>query len=191
MFVITATNNGPNTATGVVVSDILQSGYNYVASTITTGTYNPSLGTWVIGALNSGASAVLTATVTVVTMGNYVNTAIIYGNEIDPYMANNNSSVETFPTDFFIPEGFSPNGDGINDVFFIRGIDNYTNNVFTVFNRWGDKVFAATNYQNTWDGKTSMGVRVGGDELPVGTYFYTLDLGDGSKIFKGTIYLNK
>jgi gliding motility-associated-like protein/uncharacterized repeat protein (TIGR01451 family) len=191
VFVVTATNNGPNTATGVTVTDILQNGYNYVASTITTGTYNPSTGTWVIGTLNSGASAVLTVTVTVVTMGNYVNTAIIYGNEVDPNMVNNNSSVETFPSDFFIPEGFSPNGDGINDVFFIRGIDNYPNNVFTVFNRWGDKIFTASPYQNNWDGKTTMGVRVGGDELPVGTYFYTLDLGDGSKVFKGTIYLNK
>jgi len=191
VFVITANNSGPNVATGVTVIDILQSGYTYVASTVTTGTYNLSTGTWVIGTLTSGSSAVLTVTVTVVTMGNYVNTAIIYGNEVDPNMANNNSSVEAFPSDFFIPEGFSPNGDGINDVFFIRGIDNYPNNVFTVFNRWGDKVYAANSYQNTWDGKTTMGVRVGGDELPVGTYFYLLDLGNGSTVFKGTIYLNK
>ena len=191
VFSITATNSGPNNATGVVINDVLQSGYVYVASTVTTGTYNPSTGVWTIGALNNGSSALLTVTVTVVAMGNYVNTAIISGVEFDPSMANNNSSVETFPSDFFIPEGFSPNGDGINDVFFIRGIDNYSNNAFSVFNRWGDKVFSASNYQNTWDGKATMGTRVGGDELPVGTYFYTLDLGNGSPVFKGTIYLNK
>ncbi|MDO8999643.1 MAG: ice-binding family protein [Bacteroidota bacterium] len=93
--------------------------------------------------------------------------------------------------DFFIPEGFSPNGDGINDVFFIRGIDIYPNNNFQIFNRWGDKVFEASPYQNTWSGKAQKGLRVGGDELPVGIYFYVLDLGDNSKTLKGTIYLNR
>jgi gliding motility-associated-like protein len=93
--------------------------------------------------------------------------------------------------DFFIPEGFSPNGDGINDVFFIRGIDIYPANKFAIFNRWGDKVFESSPYQNTWDGKAQKGIRVGSDELPIGIYFYVLDLGDNSKILKGTIYLNR
>jgi gliding motility-associated-like protein len=73
----------------------------------------------------------------------------------------------------------------------IRGILNYPNNTFVIFNRWGNKVFETTHYQNTWNGTSTMGLRVGGDELPVGTFFYILDLGDGSPIFKGTIYLNK
>jgi gliding motility-associated-like protein len=94
-------------------------------------------------------------------------------------------------TDFFIPEGFSPNGDGINDVFFIRGITRFPNNVFAIYNRWGDKVFGTNSYNNTWDGKATEGIRIGGDELPVGTYFYVLDLGDGSAVYKGTIYLNR
>ncbi|MBA2611608.1 MAG: gliding motility-associated C-terminal domain-containing protein [Bacteroidetes bacterium] len=94
-------------------------------------------------------------------------------------------------SDFFIPEGFSPNGDGINDNFFIRGINNFPENSFVVFNRWGEKIFEANPYTNTWNGKTTMGTRLGGDQLPVGTYFYVLDLNDGSEVFKGTIYLNK
>jgi gliding motility-associated-like protein len=92
---------------------------------------------------------------------------------------------------FFIPEGFSPNGDGINDLFVIRGILYYPANTFVIFNRWGNKVYEASPYQNTWDGKSTMGLRVGGDDLPIGTYFYVLDLGDGSDIYKGTIYLNR
>jgi len=95
------------------------------------------------------------------------------------------------PIDFNIPEGFSPNGDGINDLFVIRGIERYPANTFTIYNRWGDEVFEASPYQNTWDGKATMGLRVGGNELPVGTYFYILNLGDGSSIYKGTIYLNR
>lgn len=100
-------------------------------------------------------------------------------------------TVVTPPVDFFIPEGFSPNGDGINDLFVIRGILDYPNNTFTIFNRWGNKVFEASPYQNTWDGRSMFGLRVGGDELPVGTYFYVLDLKNGSAIYKGTIYLNR
>ena len=93
--------------------------------------------------------------------------------------------------DFNIPEGFSPNGDEINDLFVIRGIDRFPGNSFVIFNRWGDKLFEATPYKNTWNGKSTTGLRVGGDELPVGTYFYILDLGEGSAIYKGTIYLNR
>ncbi|MFI5148840.1 MAG: ice-binding family protein [Bacteroidia bacterium] len=191
VFTITATNNGPSNASGVAVNDVLQSGYVFVSATATAGSYSPSTGVWTIGNMNNGVSDVLTITATVVADGNYINTAIIYGNETDGDMTNNTWTVSTIPTDFFIPEGFSPNGDGINDLFAIRGLDIYPNNAFGVFNRWGDQVFAASPYANDWDGKSQSGIRVGGNDLPAGTYFYILDLGDGSKVFKGTIYLNK
>lgn len=100
-----------------------------------------------------------------------------------------NIIVKTFVT--FIPEGFSPNGDGINETFNIKGIEEFPNNVFEIFNRWGDKVYDAKPYENTWDGRSTLGLRVGGNELPVGTYFYVLDPGDGSPAFKGTVYLNR
>jgi gliding motility-associated-like protein len=93
--------------------------------------------------------------------------------------------------DFFIPEGFSPNSDEINDLFVIRGIENYSSNDFVVFNRWGDPVFDAQPYTNNWDGTTSKGISIGTNVLPVGTYFYVLHLGDGSPVLKGTIYLNR
>lgn len=93
--------------------------------------------------------------------------------------------------DFNIPEGFSPNGDFINDLFVIRGIVNYPNNTFVIFNRWGNKIYEASSYLNTWDGRATKGLRVGGEELPIGIYFYVLDLGNGSGIYKGTIYLNR
>jgi hypothetical protein len=52
-------------------------------------------------------------------------------------------------------------------------------------------VFGASPYLNNWDGTSSEGVQIGGGNLPVGTYFYVLDLGDGTPIYKGIIYLNR
>lgn len=189
-FTIVATNNGSYDATGVTVTDLLQSGYTYISSVATAGTYDPSTGIWTIGNLGVGISEILTIEALVNPTGSYVNTAIIIGNEPDLNTINDVAVIETFPTDFFIPEGFSPNADGINDLFFIRGIIYYPENSILIFNRWGDKVFEANPYQNNWDGVSSRRT-VGGDELPVGTYFYLLDLGDGSKVIKGTIYLNR
>jgi gliding motility-associated-like protein len=90
-----------------------------------------------------------------------------------------------------IPEGFSPNGDGIHDLFVIKGIEGFKNNFFTILNRWGNKVYEANPYNNTWDGTSMFGLRFGGNILPIGTYFYILDLHNGMKAYKGTIYLNR
>ncbi|MFA6260574.1 MAG: gliding motility-associated C-terminal domain-containing protein [Bacteroidia bacterium] len=92
---------------------------------------------------------------------------------------------------FFIPEGFSPNNDAINDLFIITGLSIYPNNAFVIYNRWGNKVFEASPYKNDWDGKSTSGLSMGGDKLPVGTYFYLFYPGDSSPVLKGTIYLNK
>jgi gliding motility-associated-like protein len=121
----------------------------------------------------------------------------LYSLTINVFSCVSNTSVTSVEVnncdtiDFFIPEGFSPNKDGINDLFVIRGIEFYPNNTFLVFNRWGNKVFESKSYLNTWDGTSNLGITVGTDELPVGTYFYILDLGDGSDVYKGTIYLNR
>ncbi len=96
--------------------------------------------------------------------------------------------------EFFIPEGFSPNGDGVNDVFEIVGIAKYPNNSITIINRWGSKVFEAAPYKADWNGTNQFGVSFG-DDLPSGTYFYILNLGkegpNGEQEIKGYIYLNR
>ncbi|MDR3705949.1 MAG: gliding motility-associated C-terminal domain-containing protein [Paludibacteraceae bacterium] len=90
-----------------------------------------------------------------------------------------------------IPEVFTPNGDNKNEVFKIKNIDRYPLNHILIFNRWGNKVYEGKPYMNEWDGKNYFGPKVGGNSLPVGTYFYILNLGDGSETIKGYIYLNK
>ncbi len=88
------------------------------------------------------------------------------------------------------PELFTPNNDGKNDTFEIKNLELYPKNSILIFNRWGNKVFEASPYLNNWDGRNHFGIRVGGDKLPAGTYFYILNLGNGKEPKKGYIYLN-
>ena len=90
-----------------------------------------------------------------------------------------------------VPEVFSPNYDGVNDVLVVKGIFDYPNNELTIFNRWGTTVFKTTGYVNNWSGKASEGLILDDTELPVGTYYYILDLMDGSEPLKGYIYLTR
>jgi len=76
----------------------------------------------------------------------------------------------------FVPNAFSPNGDGKNDFFKIPFITNLKENNVVVFNRWGKKVFEADNYDNSWDG----------ENLPSGTYFYVVSA-PNFKSMQGTV----
>ncbi|MDF1673696.1 MAG: HYR domain-containing protein, partial [Vicingaceae bacterium] len=77
------------------------------------------------------------------------------------------ASVElTQPYILEMPTGYSPNYDGSNDFFVIRGVEGYPDNKITVFNRWGNIVYEAEGYQNEWDGKN-----MDSNDLPDGTYF--------------------
>ena len=98
----------------------------------------------------------------------------------------------TRPETLDIPQGFSPQGDGVNDNFVIPGIETYPDNKITFFNRWGNVVYETKNYQNNWNGTTNSGLYVGGEALPIGTYFYILELGvSGKAPYKGYVYINK
>ncbi|WP_411801947.1 gliding motility-associated C-terminal domain-containing protein [Algibacter lectus] len=89
---------------------------------------------------------------------------------------------------------FSPNGDGLGDTLVINCIDNYPNNSLEVYNRWGNIVYKKKSYSSTneWDG-TSDGrsTLLQSEKLPVGTYYYVLDLGNGSKPMVGWLYINR
>jgi gliding motility-associated-like protein len=98
-------------------------------------------------------------------------------------------SVDEHAEEVFIPEGFSPNGDGFNDRFVILGLENFPENELMVFNRQGVEVFHRVNYENDWDGRPESGSILGG-VLPEGTYYYIFKFGE-QNIRKGTIYLNR
>ena len=86
----------------------------------------------------------------------------------------------------------SPNGDGKNDEFIIEHISSLPdtkNNKLTIFNRWGNVVFEATNYDNATN--VFRGLNQGGTELPTGTYFYKLEVTNGSESKTGFISLRQ
>ena len=71
-------------------------------------------------------------------------------------------------------------------------IETFPNNKLEVYNRWGNIVYSKKGYRNDWDG-TSNGRAVinGSDQLPVGTYYYVIDLGEGSEPKVGWLYINR
>ncbi|WP_461131540.1 SdrD B-like domain-containing protein, partial [Spirosoma aerophilum] len=91
---------------------------------------------------------------------------------------------QTFLT-IFIPEGFSPNGDGINDLFVIRGVAGLTVSL-EVYNRWGHLVYTNDDYKNDWDGKPNTGIAIASDAngVPDGTYYYVINTSDGRKFVR-------
>ncbi|GAB5417673.1 MAG: hypothetical protein Crog4KO_26590 [Crocinitomicaceae bacterium] len=80
-----------------------------------------------------------------------------------------------------VPDGFSPNGDLINDTFVIPELDELRGSL-VVWNRWGDIVFEADDYQNDWNGTCAGNFCFpSGGALTDGTYFYHLDVGGVEK----------
>lgn len=71
-----------------------------------------------------------------------------------------------------IPTGFTPNGDGWNDVWIIDNIDQFPECEVEIYNRWGEMLFRSVGYNTPWDG------RYNGGPVPVGTYYYVIKLND-------------
>ena len=88
------------------------------------------------------------------------------------------------PSLFNIPNSFSPDGDGVNDVFFIRGLTN--NSTLIIYDRSGKKLFETSNYQNDWDGRDNKGTILESD-----TYWYVFYPSGYPSELKGFIYLKR
>jgi gliding motility-associated-like protein len=80
-----------------------------------------------------------------------------------------------------IPNTFSPNGDGINDTWNIYALQGYPGCKVLIYTRYGQLIFSSVNYPIPWDG------RYKGKELPVGVYYYIIDLNDGKPPVSGYV----
>ncbi|MEM9990129.1 MAG: gliding motility-associated C-terminal domain-containing protein [Bacteroidota bacterium] len=90
------------------------------------------------------------------------------------------SAVEVFTA-------MSPNGDGINDAFFVANLEAYPENSLKIYNRWGALVYEQENYQNNWYGTWR------GRMLPDGTYFFLLEIQveEDTQIHRGYITIHR
>jgi gliding motility-associated-like protein len=90
------------------------------------------------------------------------------------------------PDHIGLPQGFSPNGDGINDVLVFTGLEYFAPASLKVFNRYGAPVFDSADYTNDWDG-TDIKTR---KPLPDGTYFYILQLSN-KRSYRNFLVVNR
>jgi len=99
IFTITVSNAGPAAATGVEVSDLLTGGYTYINSFLSQGTYDNGTGLWVLGTINSGASAILTIEAAVNAAGPYGNSAeVTAADQMDPDSSPNDGAGDDYAT---------------------------------------------------------------------------------------------
>lgn len=87
-----------------------------------------------------------------------------------------------------ISQAITPNGDGKNDTWIIKGVEHYPQAHLSVYNRWGEVVFeVTTGYNNDWGGN----FKNNQDVLPTGPYFYVIDFeNDGQIDQKGWLYIS-
>ena len=115
------------------------------------------------------------------------------GNNPDPNndgIPNEISSTDvTLIEDLTIPGGFSPDGDNVNDLFVIKGIEAYPDNEIQIFNRWGNNVYTIKGYNSStfWDGVSNSSMLLPGQKVPIGTYYYVIKLTPNDKAITGYI----
>lgn len=187
-FTITVNNKGLDHASQVIVTDDISNMLEDVVNITTTGgntTFNTRTRqvVWNIDTVYVNKPLQLSFT-TRITMGGLLeNTAVVSGQEPDPDHSNNEASirpVEISP-DLYIPNVVTANGDGKNDYFVVRGIEQYPGSVLEIYNRWGNQVYYSGNYSNNW----------GGAGLAAGIYYYVLKINMSRtvKVYKGYIEL--
>ncbi|MBO6589852.1 MAG: gliding motility-associated C-terminal domain-containing protein [Muricauda sp.] len=191
IFTITVENTTMDRVLDIVVNDILVAGFEYRSSTPSKGSYDENTGEWTIDELIAEEEVTLEIIVVAVEAGNLENTAILASSFPNDGVPDNDSSTVSVTVNRSQCEDpgticniFSPNGDGVNDTLTLVRHQDYPNNSFEVFDRYGNSVFQMDGYDSSWDGTGKNG------DLPKGTYFYILDLnGDGTDVVKGWIQI--
>jgi gliding motility-associated-like protein len=181
--------SGADTVQVIVVSppSVANAGPDMAVSgaTATLSANNPSIGngTWsvVSGSGNFVNSSSPATVVNELSIGdNVLGWTISNGVCPDSY-----DEVVIHVNDLVVPNGFSPNGDMVNDNFEVPGLSQFPNARLQIFNRWGNLVFESDDYRNDWGGKNSHG-----QELSDDTYYYTLEV-TKEKTYKGFVVLKR
>jgi len=92
-------------------------------------------------------------------------------------------TINPVPQNIIIPNAFTPNGDGINDTWYIKNLNSYLNCTVQIYNRYGENVYSSIGYGIPWDGTYK------GAALPTGTYYYIINLNNDSKVLSGFVVI--
>ncbi|WP_194973601.1 DUF7507 domain-containing protein [Aquiflexum lacus] len=176
-YEITVANQGSNDATAVEVIDDLPSSVTYVSSRFTASDAGISVNTEVSGSrvrflvpvLPAGANIVFYIRVKANELNgenplNITNRVTVSSAEEDTNPLDNVAEDQNQINPFFIPNVITPNGDGKNDRFVIKGLQKFSRTEIVIFNSYGDHVYEDQNYENNWSAQG----------LVAGTYFYVL-----------------
>jgi gliding motility-associated-like protein/uncharacterized repeat protein (TIGR01451 family) len=192
-YLIKIENIGNKVAKEVLVKDILPEGLSVLSSSINGVLKVPAKKgseiIWVFDSLEVGAQIeiVLLAKANSLkgeTEKKIVNTATVSSDTKELKDEDNTSSVEILVKELFIPNVITPNNDGSNDRFEIKGLNKFLRTELVIFDRWGDHVFEESNYKNDWSGFG----------LSAGTFFYIftgIDETGERHEFKGWIQIIK
>ncbi|MFD2203155.1 DUF7507 domain-containing protein, partial [Shivajiella indica] len=196
-YFITVSNLGSTDATDVEIVDDLPAGVSYVSSNFESNnnaievntSVQGSRVTWTIPLLPVEGVVVITMKVKAEALPSDVaqtitNRVSVSSTEEDINPSDNSDTDVNRINPFFIPNVITPDGDGKNDTFEIKGLKKFVQNEIVIFNRYGDHVFKQSNYENGWDAPG----------LTPGTYFYVLtgeDAQGRKHEFKGWIQVIK
>jgi len=182
-------NRGDIEATNVVVIDDLPANLTYISSTVSQGLeaitdVTGNTVTWRFPNFPAQTAVTITLTVKAGNAGPVVNGIQVSADQEDSAPGDNADQDENTIRPIFFPNVITPNGDGKNDMFIINGLNKFERNKMVIFNRWGDHVYEADNYQNNWLA----------EGLNPGTYYYVLvstDAGGQETTFKGWVQVIK
>ncbi|MFI5220484.1 MAG: gliding motility-associated C-terminal domain-containing protein [Bacteroidia bacterium] len=195
-LVVTASNNCKGLVTkNIAVENLIQAGFSFdgecegneISFTDNSTTISGKIILWKWNFGDDNFSAAQNSFHNYVTSGIYFPKLVIVSDEgcidsVSEEISINDCSPETI----FVPNAFSPNGDGMNDFFTISG-NKFSGIHIDIFNRWGEVVFTSSENNFMWDGKNN-----NGKLLPEGIYTYrmnTTGISDNTRNFTGYIAL--
>jgi len=144
---------------------------------------NPVLYQWMVNDKNVGVSSSNFITTTLHN-GDVVTCMVMLASGCSVSAISNPIVMSIMLTsDIAIPNAFTPNGDGINDLWDIPALANFPSCIVNIYNRYGTLLYNSRGYSKPWDGNYN------GSKLPVATYYYVIDLGIKSPKLSGYITL--
>ncbi|MDR3694401.1 gliding motility-associated C-terminal domain-containing protein [Mucilaginibacter sp.] len=140
---------------------------------------------WQVNGVNEGADQP-TFTTTSLADGSIVTCILMSKGKclITPSITSNAITIALNPVNqciITIPNAFTPNGDGINDLWDVTALQAYPGCTISIYNRYGVLVYNSVNYPKAWDGTLN------GKKLSAGTYYYIIDLKNGKRPLAGSV----